>query len=62
MTEYKVMAKGKHGKKFQCYGHESEPKFAENYANHLVRSLWTEAVKVIVIDDNGVKNELIYKA
>ena len=61
MTEYKVMAKAKHGKKFVCYGHHTDPAFAENSAKGLAGHGWTASVKVIVKDSNGITNELIYK-
>ena len=61
MTEYKVMAKPKNGKRFQCYDHCAEPKYAEFHANALAKESWTKEVKVIVTDDNGISTTLIYK-
>lgn len=61
MTEYKVMAKGKYEKRFHCYGHHSDSYHADKHAESLAMSLWTGSVKIIVTDDNGVKNELSYK-
>ena len=61
MTEYKVMAKGKYDKRFHCYGHHTEAKYADRNAESLARDLWTKEVKVIVKDSNGITNELFYK-
>ena len=61
MTEYKVMAKAKHRKRFSCYGHHANPAFAEKNAISLVKHGVFERVKVIVTDSNGITNELIYK-
>ena len=61
MTEYRVMVKGRLSKRFQCYGHHSDPVCAENGAMFFARQSWAVKVKIIAIDDNGVKNELIYK-
>ena len=61
MTEYKVMAKGKHQKRFRCYGRGTDSYHAERNADSLAKSLWTGSVKIIVTDSNGIKNELIYK-
>lgn len=59
--EYRVMAKGKHEKRHQCYGHHTDAYNAEKNAMCLVRSAWTKSVKVIC-DDGFRKEELIYKA
>ena len=61
MTEYKVMAKPKNGKRFQCRACYSQPEEADHYANAIAKCLWTKEVKVIVTDDNGISNTLIYK-
>ena len=61
MTTYRVMAKAKYGKRFQCLGHHDDSKFAENNAISLSKSLWTREVKIIVTDDNGITNEIFYK-
>lgn len=61
MTEYRVMVKGKNSKRFQCYGHHSDPVYAENDARFFARQSWPVKVKIIAKDDNGVKNEIIYK-
>lgn len=60
MTEYKVMAKPKHGKRFQCFGHHTESKRASIDADRLTKQAWTAEVKVIVID-GSLKEELRYK-
>lgn len=59
--EYKVMAKGRHEKRYQCYGHHTDATRAERNAMSLVRSAWTKGVKVIC-DDGFAKEELIYKS
>lgn len=58
---YRVMAKRKYGKNFQCYRTHEEAKYADNTAKSLTDASWTIAVKIICIDDNGIRNELIYK-
>ena len=58
---YRVMAKAKHHKRFQCYGTHDEARFAENSAVNLANGIWSKAVKVICIDDNGIKNEIWYE-
>lgn len=60
MTEYKVMAKGKHDKRFHCYGHHTESYHADKSAVSLAKDLWTRQVKVIVLD-GYTKEELTYK-
>ncbi len=61
MTEYKVMAKSKHQKRFQCFGHHTDPKHADRNALSLVNSLWTCKVKIIITEDNGISNTVLYK-
>lgn len=60
MTTYRVMAKGKHDKRFQFFGHHEDSRRADRNAEYLARSLWTGSVKVIV-DDGANREELIYK-
>ncbi len=62
MTKYKVMAKEKHDKRFHCYGNHTEAYHADKNAESLANSLWTKEVKIIVKDDNGIENEITYKA
>lgn len=60
MIAYRVMAKGKHEKRFHCYGHHTESKHADANAESLTKALWTKEVKVIV-EDGCIRETLIYK-
>ena len=60
MTEYRVMARAKHQKRHQCYGHHTDSFHADRHAECLAKRAWTASVKVIV-DDGYTKEELIYK-
>ena len=61
MTEYRVMVKGKHNKRYQCFGHHTDAYHADKHAASLSNDMWTKEVKIIVKDSNGVTNELKYK-
>lgn len=61
MTTYKVMAKGRTNKRFQCLGHHTESFYADKNAESLAKAAWTKEVKMIV-DDGYTKETLIYKA
>lgn len=51
----------KHGERFRkCFG-TTDPKRAELVATNEAKSDANHEVKVIAIDDNGIKNEIKYK-
>lgn len=59
MTTYKEYAKQNYHKKFQGFDTYTDPVRAEKVA---IRDCEFFAhVKIIVTDDNGIKNEIIYK-
>ena len=55
------MAKSKHKKRYECFGHHRDPKRAECNAMYLANAAWTRGVKVIC-DDGCFKETLVIKA
>lgn len=62
MTTYKVMAKTAWQKRFHAvYPASTDPKAADRRAIATAAADCYRSVKVIVTDDNGITNTLIYK-
>ena len=59
MTTYKLYAKQNYHKRFQGFDTYADPVRAEKAA--LRECKYFAHVKIIVTDDNGIKNEIIYK-
>lgn len=59
MTTYKEYVKGKYDKRYKAFMTYTDPVRAEKVAVKDCER-W-EHVKIVVTDDNGITNEIIYK-